>query len=104
MMTQAIAAVAPRGVYVCGSASSSAGLTVSVVKDAVTGEFVFEAGALVLADQGVLCIDEFDKMTSEHKERPISLDGVFQLAALRVLCRLRNCGPDSACADGTEAC
>ena len=64
---QAAAAVAPRGVYVCGNTSTSAGLTVSVVKDAVTGDHVFEAGALVLADRGACCVDEFEKMASEHQ-------------------------------------
>ena len=64
---QAAAAVAPRGVYVCGNTSTSAGLTVSVVKDAVTGDFVFEAGALVLADRGACCVDEKEKMASEHQ-------------------------------------
>ncbi|EIE22418.1 MCM-domain-containing protein [Coccomyxa subellipsoidea C-169] len=54
-LLQAAAAVAPRGVYVCGNTSTSAGLTVSVVKDAVTGDHVFEAGALVLADRGACC-------------------------------------------------
>ncbi|KAG1667273.1 hypothetical protein FOA52_012562 [Chlamydomonas sp. UWO 241] len=66
-LLQAACSAAPRGVYVCGKTSSSAGLTVSVVRDALTGDYTFEAGAVVLADRGVVCIDEFDKIAHEHQ-------------------------------------
>ena len=65
-MLKFCARIAPRGLYTSGRGSTAAGLTAAVVKDA-SGIFMLEAGAVVLGDQGLVCIDEFDKMRPEDR-------------------------------------
>ncbi|KAG8436418.1 hypothetical protein GDO86_007497 [Hymenochirus boettgeri] len=57
----------PIGVYTSGKGSSAAGLTASVMRDPVSRNFIMEGGAMVLADGGVVCIDEFDKMREDDR-------------------------------------
>lgn len=60
----------PRGIFVCGNTTTTAGLTVAISRDSTSsnarGDICIEAGALILGDQGVCCIDELDKITCDE--------------------------------------
>ena len=65
-LLQYVARIAPRGVYTSGRGTTAAGLTAAVVREK-GGSMSLEAGALVLADKGIACIDEMDKMRPEDR-------------------------------------
>jgi replicative DNA helicase Mcm len=65
-LLQYVSRVAPRGLYTSGRGTTAAGLTAAVVREK-GGSMSLEAGALVLADKGIACIDEMDKMRPEDR-------------------------------------
>jgi replicative DNA helicase Mcm len=65
-LLQYVARIAPRGLYTSGRGTTAAGLTAAVIREK-GGSMSLEAGALVLADKGVCCIDEMDKMRPEDR-------------------------------------
>lgn len=67
VMLSFISGVAPKARYVSGKSATGAGLTATVVKDEVLRGWSLEAGAMVLANKGIACIDEFDKMDEEDR-------------------------------------
>jgi len=90
--------IAPRGVYVCGSSTTNAGLTATLVWDNGTGEQNLEAGALVLSDLGTCCIDEFDKMSSDQhilleamEQQTISIAKGGIIGSLSAWCSIMAC-------------
>jgi len=67
VMLKFIAGIAPKGRYVVGKSASGAGLTATVVRDEFLRGWSLEAGAMVLANKGVVCIDELEKMDPQDR-------------------------------------
>ncbi|MFA5174134.1 MAG: LAGLIDADG family homing endonuclease [Candidatus Pacearchaeota archaeon] len=67
MTLKFISNIAPRGRYIVGRATSGAGITASVVKDEFLKGWSLEAGAMVLANKGIVCIDEIEKMDATDR-------------------------------------
>lgn len=65
-LLQYVSRIAPRGLYTSGRGTTAAGLTAAVIRER-GGGMTLEAGALVLADKGIACIDEMDKMRPEDR-------------------------------------
>lgn len=87
-MLSAVAAVAPRSVFVGANTSTAAGLTATLHQEGGPGEYALEAGALVLADQGCCCIDEFDKLTEHRVLLDVMEQQVVNVAKAGVVCSL----------------
>lgn len=67
VMLKFVSQIAPKGRYVVGKAATQAGITATVVRDEYLRGWALEAGAMVLANHGIACIDEMEKMTEEDR-------------------------------------